>query len=119
MKSNPGTRFAKTRVASEPASEWSIALSPDLHSLPQELREALRAGAALALAAQARLGRRSHRIEVLSLAETVSDSTVDAVECSAAIATWKSLGGEEASALLSFAADRWSVSFGGSAASLT
>ena len=32
---------------------------------------------------------------------------------------WKSLGGEEASALLSFAADRWSVSFGGSAAGLT
>jgi hypothetical protein len=108
---NGAVRFARVTISSEVAPEWSVSISGALDALQADYGEAIGRGVSLAVAEQTRRAGRSHRIEVLALVETLSDTTIDAVECAAAIAAWKSFGGEAGQATEYFEAGRWSVKF--------
>ena len=112
MKSRNGAiRFARVTISSEVAPQWSVSLSGALDSLQAEYGEAIRRGVSLALAEKTSRGGQNYRIEVVKLEATLSDTTNDAVECAAAIATWKSVGGEAGQFFEYFEAGRWSVKF--------
>ena len=57
------------------------------------------------------LGGSPCEVCIEALVETDVDTTVDAIECAAAIAAWLALGHAESDAVLEFADGKWSARF--------
>lgn len=105
------TAFAKIGVEAEIAEDWNISV----RIAPEDIElfaGAIVNGVAIAIRQQERVQDVRYQIVVTSLLHTISDTTLDAVECAAAVATWKSLGGTEDDAFITFENERWCVTFG-------
>lgn len=107
------TRFAKIAVVSKPASDWGVGLDSGLKEAGGIYGDAIRRGLALAMAAQERRRGERHVIIVEELVETVVDTSMDSVECAAAMAAWKSFGMSENDARVEFREGRWRIAFVG------
>lgn len=112
MRTREGiTRFAMVTVHAQVSSSWEIVLDPSLGRLMDAQADAVRKGISAAANEYEKHGGKPHRVFVESIVETAADSSIDAIFCAAAVAAWKCLGGEEAEALISFADDKWHVTF--------
>ena len=105
------TRFARVAVVSELAEGWTITLSYAPEEPAPIHGDAVREGISRATAEQERLKGPRYRIDVHALAESVVDTSADAVECAATVAAWKSFGRDEAAAVVYFGDGRWRVRF--------
>ena len=112
LKTREGvTRYAKVAVASTPSTIWEFSFAETLGEVASIHDHAIRRGLSLAAAEHERRGGSPHRIDVHEVSETIVDSTSDSIECAAAGAAWKSLGGNERDISMTFRDGRWHIEF--------
>jgi hypothetical protein len=105
------TRFAKVTLQSEASPQWKVTLTGLPHTMQELYGDAIRQGLNTAMAEQDRHQGPRYHVTVTELVETTVDTTVDAVECAATIAAWKSFDGKEDAISLLFVDGHWVTQF--------
>ena len=87
--------FARIGVGCEPSTELVVEWAPDLAQLEKKYGWYVLTGIGLAMIWHRELGGGTARFRVLSLVESLMDTTPDAVHVAATVAAWKALGHSE------------------------
>ena len=111
LRKHGGFFFAKVAVESTLDASWSTSLAPTVKDLPPGYGQALLRGLSLAVAEQSRRKGPSYQVVVTNLLESAADTTPEVVECTAAVAAWKSFGNREEEVEIAFEDGRWKASF--------
>lgn len=106
------TRFAKVTVEAEPGDEWKTSFDDSLGDLAGRYGDVINEGICLAQERQTRLLGQRYHVQILSVVESLVDTSMDAVRCAAAAAAWKSFGHDESEISISFREGQWIVSLG-------
>lgn len=108
---NGAVTFAKISVVSSASEAWVVVMGEAVKVAEVAYGQAILDGLKIAMEEQDKRNGPRFSIVVNELVETVADTTADAVECAAAVAAWKSFGGEEDDIVLRFGGGRWQAFF--------
>ena len=111
MKSLGGTRFARVTVESAPADSWTVIWDDSADPMWRRLfGAAIESGVNQAIAEARGCGCGPFAVRIVQVVSVAVDATEDAMTCAAAMAAWKSWGGNEA-AVQFFHDGNWTVKF--------
>ena len=106
-----GSHIAGVDVSCSEAGHLEIELSPEIAVVDaSEFGESLERGVRTAHDFWIRRGGTPHHVRVERVLFYPADSTQDAMECAATMATWLTLGGSKDQLRKSFDGDRWGFS---------
>jgi hypothetical protein len=105
------TSFAKIDLVSEPSPAWGVTWSSSIVHAKSTFGDAVERGIRVAASAHEKAGGAPQSVEVVALADTVSDTRTDAVVCAAALAAWSSWGHPESDVIVAYQDGEWRVLF--------